>query len=228
MLRLLRSTAAFLPAVLAFFLACASANAAVTYLYYPPVVSPGYIFNFFTGSLTVTDAAVASGRLDLTLLGICHDRSGLSCLGFEGNISGFISLTVGDGIAQEVATDTDWTGRQDIHVTFNPDGTLSGLISGGGFTSAMRTMGSGFDWTGSWGSDARSCPDQNVPTNRDGCLDPGYWFTSAALPLQVPEPRSLWLFTGGLFALLLALRRINGPLTGRLTPEKPIFPPKPK
>jgi hypothetical protein len=173
-----------------------------TYQYYPTTDDPGFTFNFFPATLVVTDAAVASGSLNLSLFGICHNGAGGLCGGYTGNLGGFVSLTMGpQGPAQEVTTSTDWAGLQVIDISFNPDGTLGGNISGGGFTSDLRTFGGEFNWFGSWGSDALACPDQNVPTNNYGCLNPGYWYTAQTLPVR--EPGSIWLFGGGFIVLLL-------------------------
>jgi hypothetical protein len=181
-----------------------------------PWLPPGDVFDFFPATLTVTDAAVASGRFDLNLSGICLGTGPICTGGFggggsyQGDIVDFDSLIIGPRVfsATEIATPTTWIGLQGIHVAFNPDGTLTGGVVGGGFTSDLTIMGSEFNWLGSWGSDALGCFDQNFGGGSFGCFNAGYWYTSQALPTEVPEPDNFWVFLGGLAALIMALSRV--------------------
>lgn len=187
------------------------ASAAITYQYYPPIIDPGYIFDFFPATLTVTDAAVASGSYSFELNGICHNGGGLSCLPYNGDPSGFVSITLSRRF-QETVTTADHYGLEIINVTFNRDGTLGGSVFAGSQDTNLNVSGGEFRWSGNWSSDLQGCPDQSISSGtQGGCLDPGYWFTSQSLPDPIPEPASIWLFGCGLLALLLCLAASRKP-----------------
>jgi hypothetical protein len=174
----------------------------------PTAAKAVYIYNYvpifsdpFRATLTVTDAAVASGNMNFRIgPELC---SGATCSNTTGDDSGFISLDIGIGSYDDLFTPTQVRGTVAVGATFNLDGTLSGFVTGLGVNSDFESSGSDFNWDARWASDGGGllCPDERWDPSFPGCRDPGHWTTARAV--DVPQPASIWLFSSGLLTLLL-------------------------
>ena len=172
----------------ALFVTPAPASADYVYTYIPTV--SGELMTQAT--MTVTDAAVASGNMIFNL----GCGAGVDC----GDSSGWIRFDLLGG--SETAAHPCCI--DNVNITFNPDGTLSGRITAYSFSSGLVTSGSEFNWSGVADSDIGRCADSLViPTGFGNvCNEPGYWFTSQALPTAVPEPPSIWIFLSGIAVMI--------------------------
>jgi hypothetical protein len=77
----------------------------------------------------------------------------------------------------------------DIDVTFNNDGTLSGVIDYNDDGADFFTSGTGNSWTGQFNSDFINC------SNPTPCEATGYW---QGAPIPAPEPPTWALLLGGM------------------------------
>jgi hypothetical protein len=154
----------------------------------------------YTARLVVTDAAVASGGLQVSFgPGSCPSPT--MCV-VSGNPSGLISF--GYGIPDFFGDPPRGAGFLHLDVNFLADGTLRGGIVEHGANSDFDITGTDFDWSGTFSSDSSLCGPATIGSS--GCTMSGYWISSAAAP--VSEPPSGWLVAGGL-VLLLAMSRKN-------------------
>jgi hypothetical protein len=189
----------------ALLLTPAPAGAIYTYTYIPVFPLPAG----HSGTLTVTDAAVTSGSLFYFQQTSCFPRSG-PCDTF-GDPTGLVNLSYGlpSGFHFDSITPPNNIGTLvQVRITFNPDGTLTGTVNGldGIFDNDFKTGGAEFSWDGFWNNSGNAaCPDSLWRGESFGCYDPGYWYTSQALPDAVAEPSSLSLLFGGALAFGLAL-----------------------
>lgn len=187
----------------ALLMTAAPASAIYTYTYVP--VDPTFATR---GTLIVTDAAVASGSLNYVQRTICQSGP----CDTSGDPTGLVSLNYGGGADPFIGGITSPNNAGSlikVGIAFNPDGTLTGIVTGldGIFDNDFITSGVEFNWAGYWNNEAGApnCPATLWRPELGGCYEPGYWYTSQALPNAVTEPSSLSLLFGGALALGLGL-----------------------
>jgi hypothetical protein len=175
----------------------AAAHADVVYTWVPETLTglPGGPFNL--GQFVFTDAAVAGGSVDFseTCASPCNPLIQPE-VQVTGDPSGLISIddTVPGGGVQYPLTQNSFFASILFDLTFNSDGTLSGVVVENNDSSDLSVSGTGNDWSGTTNSDLLNC-------NGDGpaCQITGYW-------QAIPEPSSLSLVGWGLIAIAVRAR----------------------
>jgi hypothetical protein len=187
------------PVAAAFVLATAPAYADVTYDFILESIGPdsiGYTLGTRPGTtiawFTVTAAVVESGSMSFTASASCS-----SC--FSVDFPGYF-LSAGFNVGGAVFDDgNDQNGMFDV--TFNADGTLSGLTDFGSSSAGYQFGGTEYAWSGSAGAELYS---SSFPIT-------GYWLADD--PLPVAEPSGAALFFPALAATLWLYRRRGAPVS---------------
>jgi hypothetical protein len=148
----------------------------------------------FAPTLTITDAAYASGTLNYTFTGqYARECNNIS----EGNSpcivngSGFVSLKNHDKLTGNTKTDE---GYVFANITLQPNEGLSGSLNTSAFAEEDYSLsGTGDAWTGYFDTDVYSRCGFGGPAGHT-CTYTGYWE-------EVPEPPTATLMIAGLFGL---------------------------
>jgi hypothetical protein len=187
--------------------AAVPALADVTYDFVPTGFAAGAGPADFTGNpfptnfFTVTDGVVAGGAMDFTV----------ACPGLTYNCPQpwpdyFLKGLV--GVSGVLPGATSGFAAYPVDITFNPDGTLSGVFDIVLDQDELVVRGSGRNWSGEIGSDVFD----GGPVCDGLCTVTGYWITTDHRRLPMPEPPGLALLLPALAATLRLRRGRRGPL----------------
>jgi hypothetical protein len=136
--------------------------------------------------LNVDSAAVQAGSLAVHIEGHCPEPR-LCTAG--GDLADFLGIGVEIAGQDFSGAPLSGLGHLNLNIAFNADGTLNGSIFSFGNYNSVNASGTGFNWSGTFGSDGF------LNGRCSTCALSGYWTN------QVPEPPTIVIVAAGLVLL---------------------------